>query len=358
MSVLVVTCPCALSLATPTALTAATGGLTRLGLLVTRGHALESLARATHFVFDKTGTLTEGKLKLLETKSLGELNQDKLLANAAALESRSEHPIARSICAAVSDSKIPVVSDVHSSPGGGVQGKVHGELWYIGSTAFVEQKTNSTIDADIVKSLQSGGRTVVWLADGHSVQAAFILGDELRQGADELVNHLGSLNTQVLLLTGDHEQAASRVADQLDISEFAAEQTPDSKLAHVQKLQQGGAVVAMVGDGVNDAPVLAGAHLSIAMGSSAHIAAASADMLLLSQKLPHLVTAIQVARKTMRIVRQNLAWAVMYNLVALPLAAMGYIAPWMAAIGMSASSLLVVTNALRLTRKGTYSGPK
>jgi Cu2+-exporting ATPase len=356
VSVLVVTCPCALSLATPTALTAATGGLTRLGLLATRGHALETLARATQFVFDKTGTLTEGKLRLRETSVMGNYAEDELLAKAAALESRSEHPIARAICSAVSSRQTPTAANVHNSPGAGIEGTIQDSRWLIGSVAFVEQAISSIIDPAIVHSLQADGRTVVWLANSDAVQAAFVLGDEIREGAHDLVAQLESAGTRVLLLTGDHQQAARKVADQLNIKRFAAEQTPDSKLAQVQKLQQGGEVVAMVGDGVNDAPVLAGAHLSIAMGSSAQIAAASADMLLLSQKLPHLVTAVHVARKTMRIVRQNLAWAVMYNIVALPLAAMGYVAPWMAAIGMSASSLLVVTNALRLTRKDNYSG--
>ena len=357
VSVLVVTCPCALSLATPTALTAATGGLTRLGLLVTRGHALETLARTTHFIFDKTGTLTAGKLRLLETHILAATDEKTLLTFAASLESRSEHPIARAICSATS-AKLPAVTRAENTPGGGICGEIEGASWYIGNPGYIEQRTGSAIDDSVIAELQSLGRTLVWLANQQGAQAAFVLGDTLRPGAEELVKKLTRAGKGVTLLTGDHELAARSVASQLHIDDVRWDQTPASKLEYVQSLQNQGEVVAMVGDGVNDAPVLAGAHLSIAMGSSAHIAAASADMLLLSQNLPHLATATGVAVKTLRIIRQNLSWAVLYNLVALPLAALGFIAPWMAAIGMSASSLIVVGNALRLTRKSTYDGEK
>jgi Cu2+-exporting ATPase len=349
VSVLVVTCPCALSLATPTALTAATGGLTRLGLLVTRGHALETLARANHFIFDKTGTLTLGKLRVLEIRPLAGDDEATLLNTAAALESRSEHPIARAIRTAATVKL--TVTKAESTPGGGVTGEIDGETWWLGNINFIRQQTGGVIDENTIATLQAGGRTVVWLANRTGVQAGIMLGDELRPGAAELVRYLHSTGKQVTLLTGDHELAAHAVASHLGIADTHWDQTPDTKLAYVRALQQDGEIVAMIGDGVNDAPVLAGAQLSIAMGSGAHIAAANADMLLLSQQLPHLVTATQVAKKTMAIIRQNLVWAVMYNLVALPLAATGYVAPWMAAIGMSASSLLVVSNALRLTRR-------
>jgi Cu2+-exporting ATPase len=349
VSVLVVTCPCALSLATPTALTAATGGLTRLGLLVTRGHALETLARANHFIFDKTGTLTLGKLRVLEIRPLAGDDEATLLNTAAALESRSEHPIARAIRTAATVKL--TVTKAESTPGGGVTGEIDGETWWLGNINFIRQQTGGVIDENTIATLQAGGRTVVWLANRTGVQAGIMLGDELRPGAAELVRYLQSTGKQVTLLTGDHELAAHAVASHLGIADTHWDQTPDTKLAYVRTLQQDGEIVAMIGDGVNDAPVLAGAQLSIAMGSGAHIAAANADMLLLSQQLPHLVTATQVAKKTMAIIRQNLVWAVMYNLVALPLAATGYVAPWMAAIGMSASSLLVVSNALRLTRR-------
>lgn len=355
VSVLVVTCPCALSLATPTALTAATGGLTRLGLLVTRGHALETLARATHFVFDKTGTLTKGQLRVLNRHCLGDIDTYALLAITAAIESRSEHPIAVAIRDAAADTKQPRAEGITNTPGGGLAATVNGQSWYLGSAAFVRQQSGKVIEADTLARLQASGHTIVWLANADGIQGAFEVGDEVRPGAAALITDLQQQGKHVLLLTGDHQQAAQALADELRITDLEWDQTPESKLAKVKTLQEGGAIVAMVGDGVNDAPVLSGAHVSVAMGSGAHIAAANADMLLLSQRLGHLASANRVSKKTLFVIRQNLVWALLYNAISLPLAATGYVAPWMAAIGMSASSLVVVGNALRLTRKKLYA---
>jgi len=355
ISVLVVTCPCALSLATPTALTAATGGLTRLGLLVTRGHALETLARATHFVFDKTGTLTKGQLRVLNSHPLSDIEPAALLAIAAALESRSEHPIAIAIRDAAADSGKLQTEEISNTPGGGIRAIIDTQTWYLGSATFVSLQSGNTIEADTLTRLQAPGHTVVWLANTDGVKGAFELGDEVRPGAAALIADLKQHGKKVLLLTGDHQQAAQALADELRITDLEWDQTPESKLARVKALQKDGAIVAMVGDGVNDAPVLSGAHVSVAMGSGAHIAAANADMLLLSQQLGHLANANRVSKKTLIVVRQNLIWALMYNAIALPLAATGYIAPWMAAVGMSASSLVVVGNALRLTHKKLYT---
>ncbi|MFV1997648.1 MAG: heavy metal translocating P-type ATPase [Acidiferrobacterales bacterium] len=354
ISMLVVTCPCALSLATPTSLTAATGGLTRMGLLVTRGHTLETLARVTHFVFDKTGTLTRGQMRLLKLHTLGDQSVSRLLKIAVSLEARSEHPIALAIRDAGSDSDPNQVTDVMNTPGGGISATIDSQPWYLGSASFVATQSGRAIDADTLGQLQASGHTVVWLANVTGVQGAFEIGDETRPGAAALVSSLQQQGKHVLLLTGDHQHAAQTLAAELHIQDVGWDQTPDSKLEKVKALQDKGAIVAMVGDGVNDAPVLSGAHVSIAMGSAAHIAAANADMLLLSQQLNHIANADRVARKTLVVIRQNLVWALLYNAMALPLAATGYIAPWMAAIGMSASSLLVTGNALRLTRKKLY----
>jgi len=354
IAILVVTCPCALSLATPTALTAATGGLTRLGLLVTRGHALETLARVTHFVFDKTGTLTRGQMHLLKSHSLGDQSISYLLRIAFSLEARSEHPIAVAIRDAGSGPDPEQATDVVSTPGGGISATIDSQPWYLGSASFVVTQSGHAIDTDTLGRLQASGHTVVWLANANGVQGAFELGDETRPGAADLISSLQQQGKHVLLLTGDHQRAARALAEELHIQDVGWDQTPDSKLDKVKALQNKGAIVAMVGDGVNDAPVLSGAHVSVAMGTAAHIAAANADMLLLSQQLSHIANANRVARKTMIIIRQNLVWALLYNAMALPLAATGYIAPWMAAIGMSASSLLVTGNALRLTRKKLY----
>ncbi len=352
IAVLVITCPCALSLATPAAITAATGQLTRLGLLVTRGHALETLARATHFIFDKTGTLTRGRLRLLETRTLSQLTGTECLRRAGALEHHSEHPIARALIEAAEPGG-PGATEAVNTPGAGMRGVVDGQIFFLGTPAYVEEQTGRAADPGMLQELRRRGDTVVLLAGREALHAAFVLSDELRPGARELIDELKRQGKSVMLLTGDHEMAARRVADSLGIDDLAWDLRPSDKLERVRALQKQGAVVAMVGDGVNDAPVLAAAQVSIAMGGGTAVAAASADMILLSQKLPHLADGLTVARRTLAIIRQNLVWAVVYNLLAIPAAAAGYVTPWMAALGMSASSLLVVANALRLTRHST-----
>ncbi|TAM47546.1 MAG: cadmium-translocating P-type ATPase [Gammaproteobacteria bacterium] len=349
VAVLVITCPCALSLATPTALTAATGALTRAGLLVTRGHALETLARATHFVFDKTGTLTEGKLRLLETRTLAGLSADECLRLAGALERHSEHPVARALRAAVMG-PLPGAAEVRNIPGAGLQGVIDGEVYYIGTPAFVRERAHGAVDEKLLASLRAAGGTVVVLANRKGPLAAFVLGDTLRPEARALVDTLKARGRHVLLLTGDHEQAARRVGKELGIDDIAWELSPADKLARVSALQERGAVVAMVGDGVNDAPVLARASVSIAIGGAADVAAASADMILLAPRLDALRTGLDAAGRTLSVVRQNLAWAVAYNFIAVPAAVLGYVTPWLAALGMSLSSLLVVANSLRLLK--------
>ena len=352
IAVLVVTCPCALGLATPIAMSVATGTLTRLGLLATRGHALETLARVTHFVFDKTGTLTEGKLRVRRTIALAALSHERALAFAAALERHSEHPIARAILDAAPPT-IPATSAVINHPGEGLDGNVDEERLYIGTPAFIAQRVGLRLDAKRLSALREDGGTVVVLASKKSLLAAFVLDDTLRAGAVELIDALTQQGKDVTLLTGDHAAAARHIALAAGISTFHAELKPADKLVHLQRLQQQGAIVAMIGDGVNDAPVLAAAQVSIAMGGAAHISSASADMILLCSDLRRLAIGLRIAQRTRAVIRQNLAWAVAYNLLAVPAAAAGLITPWIAALGMSMSSLLVVANALRLGKDGS-----
>lgn len=351
VAVLVVSCPCALSLATPAALTAATGSLTRLGLLTTRGHALETLARATHFVFDKTGTLTLGKMALLETVSFGACSEAQCLRIAAQLEHSSEHAIARAISAAAEmDGKILISGETVNVPGSGVEGIVGGQRYRLGRLKFAAELCGEAVPPDAL--LGRNGATVVALVDESGWLALFVLGDMLRPDAADLVSGLQQRGKAVVLLSGDQEDAARQVANELGIVTVRAAMTPQGKLDYVRALQAEGAVVAMVGDGVNDAPVLAAADVSIAMGGGTQVARASADMILLSEHLLHLHAGLDVAVRTRHVIRQNLTWAFAYNMLAIPLAALGYITPWMAGIGMSASSLLVVLNALRLVQSG------
>ena len=341
LSVLVVTCPCALSLATPAALTAATGALTRLGVLTTRGHALETLARASHVIFDKTGTLTEGRLRLEHVELLGGLDRRRCLEIAAALEQASEHPIAHAL-GAEAPARLQVEA-ISATPGCGIEGLVAGVRYRIGTPDFV-----SGLQSGPAVGAPPDAPAGVVLGDAQGFLAHFEFGDRLRDQAAATVARLKALGIEVELLSGDQAAIVQRVADELGIQRYQARCLPQDKLRHIQALQASGAVVAMVGDGVNDAPVLAAAQVSLAMGGGTQLAHASADMVLLSEQLPHLADAIRTSRRTLAIIRQNLAWALMYNLVALPLAAAGWIAPWMAAIGMSTSSLVVVVNALRL----------
>ncbi len=349
VSVLVVTCPCALALATPIALTVAAGSLARDGLLVTRGHAIETLARASHFVFDKTGTLTTGQMHLQDIQVLGDMSRDDCLNLAAALEQASEHPLAMAIRhAAPGDSRFQGVDPV-SEPGQGIEASIAGRTYRIGRPAYALSISGASLPEAAAGWMESGD-TVVLLADATGALALFRIGDQLRPEAKALVADLRQAGRQVVLLTGDAPAVANRVAAELGIDVVRAGVTPAEKHACVTELQAGGAIVAMVGDGVNDAPVLAQAQVSIAMGSGAQLARTQSDFVLLSEKLGSLHKGLGRAGFALVVIRQNLWWSFAYNLVALPAAIAGYVTPWMAGIGMSLSSLLVVLNSLRIQR--------
>ncbi|HEX9628320.1 MAG TPA: heavy metal translocating P-type ATPase [Acidiferrobacterales bacterium] len=351
VAMLVVTCPCALSLATPTAVTAATGSLTRRGLLTTRGSALETLARATHFVFDKTGTLTHGRLTLASTSTFDGRDAAHALDRAAALEAHSEHPIARALREAAGGAADLHAEDLHNTPGAGLRGRIAGVWHYLGTPAFVARQAGVAVADERIAALERSGHTVVLLAQHGRLLAAFALADTPRDDATALVAELRALGGEVWLLTGDQEHAARQVAAACGIDRLAFGLSPEKKLERIERLQRDGAVVAMIGDGINDAAALAKAHVSIAMGDGAQLAAVSADMVLLSDRLADIGAGVRTARKTLRIIRQNIGRSVAYNLIALPAAALGFVPPWLAALGMSASSLAVVLNALRLVDK-------
>jgi Cu2+-exporting ATPase len=373
VSVLVITCPCALGLATPAALTAATGRLTRLGLLATRGHALETLAVATDLVLDKTGTLTTGRIDVLAVHPAPGVSEAELLTRAAALEAGSEHPLARAIrAAALSHALSPGPSpqgggeqpgrskqtspspsgggvgeraSAHlNHPGQGVQADIDGVPHRLGRRAFVAELGTALLDPPATPE----AATWVALASGERFMGWIALGDTPRADAAEAISHLKQLGLRLHLVSGDAEAPVAALARTLGIEQWTSNARPEDKLAYVQALQAQGRVVAMAGDGINDAPVLAAAQVSVAMGEGADVAQAAADMVMLQGKLMVLAQGVQVARKTRAVIRQNLAWALAYNFVAIPAAAAGFVTPWIAGIGMSASSLLVVLNALRL----------
>lgn len=350
VSVLVVSCPCALSLATPAALAVATGAFSRLGLLVSRGHAIETLARADHFVFDKTGTLTWGRLRVQEALPLAGLPAEETLRLAAALEQGSEHAIGAALRDAVPvEASRPAVQAIQAFTGQGVEGMVGERKLRLGRPEFAGALHGLALPRD-ARRLFASGDTCVVLADDVAWLAVFRLGDQLREDASELVRRLRDLGCRVMLLSGDAPEAVGPVAASLSIRDARGGMTPQGKHDFIAGLQAEGAVVAMVGDGVNDAPVLAQAQVSVAMGGGTELARNQADIVLLGESLGALADGVALARRTHRVVRQNLGWAFVYNLSVIPLAMAGWITPWMAGIGMSASSLLVVTNALRLQR--------
>ena len=340
LALLVATCPCALSLATPTALTSATGSLHKMGLLLTRGHVLEGLNRIDTVIFDKTGTLTEGRLTLREVRQLGELESANCLELAAALENRSEHPIAKAFGRAPQ-----AAENVQVSAGLGLQGHVGERLLRIGQADFVAELSKQPAPA----MPDEHGQWLL-LGDQSGPLAWFVLDDHLRSDAPDLINDCKQRGWKTLLLSGDSSPMVAEVAEQLGITDVRGGLTPKDKLDVLRQLHQDGHHVLMLGDGVNDVPVLAAADISVAMGSATDLAKTTADAVLLSNRLGSLVQAFAMAKRTRRIIIENLLWATLYNALVLPFAALGWVTPVWAALGMSVSSLFVVLNALRLTR--------
>lgn len=349
VAVLVVSCPCALSLATPAALTVATGALARLGVLVTRGHAIETLARTNHWIFDKTGTLTLGRPTVVAMNVAAGLSEAEVFAEVRALEQASEHPLARALCQKVGAGEAAPASRLTALTGQGIEAVVSGRTVRIGTPAFVAALHGLPLPEEIAGWLADGD-TLVALGDSNGWRAWFRISDGLRPGAKEALARLRAAGAQLTILSGDAPETVGAVAKTLAVSDAHGGMTPEAKHAAVRDIQANGATVAMVGDGVNDAPVLAQAHVSVAMGGGTDLARSQADVVLLADDLVPLADAADLARRSLRIIRQNLTWAFAYNLIAIPLAMAGWVTPWMAGIGMSASSLLVVLNALRLAK--------
>ena len=352
ISVLVITCPCALSLATPSALAAGVGALTRRGLIVTRGHVLETLARANHFVFDKTGTLTRGRLAIVGVEIYDDLKEDDALRVAAALEQNISHPVARSIRSRCVDT-VAEASHVAVSSGQGAEGVVNGKRYFIGSPRFVALRLR---EPEILHKYDSNHEDIlVLLADESRVLASIRLRDELRNDAAPLVARLRAMGFAFTLLSGDRPQTTERIGARLEIRDARGGLLPEQKLSAIRRLQADGDVVAVVGDGINDAPVLAGANISFAMAGGPEAARASADLIMIGDGLENISASVSISRRTRRVIAQNMIWAVAYNLLALPAAALGYVPPWIAAVGMSLSSLIVVGNSLRAGRAASQT---
>ena len=339
LALLVISCPCALSLSVPAALAAAHGALSRLGVLAIRPGALESLAAATDVVFDKTGTLTDGRPRLGPVEAFGAMAPADALRIGAALERDTGHPLAKAFAAAVQGSPDGALraTGTRTVPGAGVEGWVDGTHWRLGHAGFVGGQSRD--DAGDL-----------WLADASGVAARFPVLESVRPDAREAVAALSRLGLRAHLSSGDGADAVARVGAAVGIDDVHARQAPEQKLAFVRVLQAGGRRVAMVGDGLNDAPVLAGADVSLAVAGGAALAQRAADLVATHPSLGRIPDAVVLARRTRRVIRQNLAWSLGYNVLALPLAAAGLVTPWVAALAMALSSLTVTLNALRLAR--------
>ncbi|NRF70960.1 cation-translocating P-type ATPase [Aquincola sp. S2] len=348
VSVLIVTCPCALSLATPSALLTAAGTLARRGVLVQRLAALEALARADLIVFDKTGTLTEDRIALKQVLPAPGWRADTALQAALTLANGSLHPVSRAIVDAANRDGIEPspLSDQHETAGQGVQGRdARGRCWRLGAQAFAGTGASADDDDD-------DDHGAAWLSvDGEAV-ARLQFEERLRPDARAALERLHADGVRTMLLSGDRPAAAQRVASALGVREVHAGASPEDKLRIVAAAQGQGHRVAMVGDGINDGPVLARADVSLAMGQGAPLARAQADFTLLRGSLVDLVATRALAQRTLRVLRQNLGWAAAYNAVCVPLALAGWLPPWAAGLGMACSSLSVVLNAQRLRRIG------
>jgi P-type Cu+ transporter len=364
VAVLVVACPCALGLATPTALLAAVGRGAELGILVKSAQALESAGRIQAVMLDKTGTLTTGVMTVRDVIAAPGTDGTEALRLAGAVEDASEHPIGQAIAreAAARLGPPPAVTGFTALPGAGVRGTVDGLAVTVGSPRLFGE-LSLAVPPELSRAAaaaEDAGRTVILVGWQDQARAAVVVADQLRPHAADAVARLRGLGLRPVLLTGDNERAAREVAAQLAIpaADVIAGVRPEEKVTAIRRLQAGGLKVAFVGDGVNDAAALACADLGLAIGAGADAAIGAADLTLVGGDPASIPAAVQLARAALTVIRANLAWAAGYNLIAIPLAALGYLNPLFAGIAMAASSLIVVTNSLRLRRFHVRPGPQ
>jgi Cu+-exporting ATPase len=353
VTVLVIACPCALGLATPAAIMAGTGVAARHGILIKDAEALELAHRIDTVVFDKTGTLTQGRPVLAALKAADGLEEQRLLALAASLQRGSEHALARSVLDAAGAMSVPAAEGVSALPGRGLEGKVGGALILLGSSRLMQERSIAlqALEQE-ARQLEHSGHTVSWLADADAGRLLGLLAftDPPKPSAHAAVSRLQGRGIAVAMLTGDNQGSADAIGAQLGITEVHANLLPADKTGRVSALRQRGAVVAMVGDGINDAPALAAADVGIAMSGGTDVAMHAAGVTLMRGDPSLVADAIDISRRTMSKIRQNLFWAFVYNLAGIPLAALGMLSPVAAGAAMALSSVSVITNALLLRR--------
>ncbi len=360
IAVLIIACPCALGLATPTAIIVGTGKGAEKGILIRDAAALEMLHRVNTVVLDKTGTITEGRPVVRDVIGLDSGSPEEVLRIAGALEKQSEHPIAKAIMEEIKqkDITVPEVEDFTSVPGGGVKGRLGDRQVLVGSPELLQAQGIEIQSTEVFDKLSEQGYTVVAVAVDGSVRGAIGLSDTIKPGAPESIARLRQMGIEVVMLTGDNERAAQAVAQEVGLDRFFAGVLPEGKTSLVKSLKQEGRIVAMVGDGINDAPALAEAHVGIAMGTGTDIAMEAADITLVRGELNSVVDAIKLSKLTLRTIKQNLFWAFFYNVIGIPVAA-GVLYPFggpllnpmFASLAMAFSSVSVVTNSLRLKKR-------
>jgi Cu+-exporting ATPase len=358
VAVLIIACPCAMGLATPTAVMVGIGRGAENGILIKNGGALEVAHKIDVVVLDKTGTVTSGKPRVTTVVPVADLSEPQLLRAVASAEQRSEHPLAAAIAerAREDDFSLAEVDSFDSLPGNGVRATIAGKAWLIGNKGLLTSEgADVTAGEQTAVRLAEEGETVVFAALEGKLAGLIALADTPKPGANKAIQHLKEMGLEVAMITGDNRQTAQAIAAEVGIPKVLAEVLPDRKAEEVRRLQSEGRRVAMVGDGVNDAPALAQADLGIAIGAGTDVAIETADMILVRNKLEDVAAAIELSRRTMKTIRQNLFWAFAYNVVGIPLAA-GLLYPWtgwllspiVASAAMAFSSVSVISNSLRL----------
>jgi Cu2+-exporting ATPase len=353
-SVLIITCPCALGMATPMSVAVASGLGAKHGILVKNGLVLETLSKVTHFVFDKTGTLTEGRMSVAHMRTSPDIAAKDILRSAAAVERYSEHSVAKAIIAEAEAQQLNyrdvAVQGFHATAGLGVQANVNGKIILLGSAEWLN-RNGITLDAELrtqAHELEAQAMSCVHCALGDAHVAVFALADKLRDDAQQMVNELRAAGISMTLLSGDRKPVAEAIAQQLGGMEVIAEVLPQDKDQVIQRLQQRGEVVAMVGDGINDAPALIRADVGIALGSGTDVSVESADIVLMHNELDKVRLATLLSRRTLLTIKQNIGLSFVYNAIMVPLAMMAKVDPLVAAITMPISSLVVIGNAARI----------
>jgi Cu+-exporting ATPase len=353
IAILVIACPCALGLATPTSIMAGSGRAAEYGVLFKGGEHLELTHEITTVVLDKTGTVTHGKPVLTDVIVEGNVEENTFLQLAGSAERQSEHPLAEAIVKGIKEKGITLLNpeEFQAIPGFGIKARVDGKDLLIGTRRLM-QKYDIVIDTAQAKmeSIEDNGKTAMLVAVDGQYMGIVAVADTVKETSKEAIKRLKDMGLEVVMITGDNNRTAQAIADEVGIDAAIAEVLPEGKADEVKKLQEQGKKVAMVGDGINDAPALAVADIGMAIGTGTDVAMEAADITLMRGDLNSIADAILMSKKTIRNIRQNLFWAFAYNTLGIPVAALGFLAPWLAGAAMAFSSVSVVLNALRLQR--------